>query len=61
MYHFISYVPKDGYVYELDGTRPGPIRRGKSENEILGPHAHSLEKKISLHVPMNCAYRFLVV
>jgi len=33
--HFVAFVEKDGHVWELDGRRAGPIRRGAVDGQGL--------------------------
>lgn len=45
VFHFISYIPIDGRLYELDGLKEGPIDLGPIGQESWLDVAHSMIKK----------------
>jgi len=49
--HFISFVCKDGHLYELDGRKPFPINHGKSSPDTFLQDAASVCKTFMKREP----------
>jgi ubiquitin carboxyl-terminal hydrolase L5 len=47
VFHFISYVPYKGILYELDGCQPGPISYGEcNDDDWLSKARVEIQKRI---------------
>ncbi|EFB28799.1 hypothetical protein PANDA_012567, partial [Ailuropoda melanoleuca] len=54
-FHFVSYVPVNGRLYELDGLREGPIDLGAcNQDDWISAVRPVIEKRIQKHVA--CKY-----
>jgi ubiquitin carboxyl-terminal hydrolase L5 len=58
-YHFVTYLPKNGLLYELDGLRTGPIMHAAVEDDWLGVARETIEQRISTYPSGSVSRRAL--
>jgi len=60
--HFVTFIEKNGQLYELDGRRQFPISHGATSENLLKDAAKVCENRIkSLESDASSEYRFSVV
>ena len=48
-YHFVTYLPINGVLYELDGLRQSPVMHAAVEEDWLGVARETVEERIATY------------
>jgi ubiquitin carboxyl-terminal hydrolase L5 len=62
VFHFISYVPFNGRLYELDGLQKGPIDLGETQSETwLAQAREAIQARIEKYAASEIRFNLLAV
>lgn len=60
-HHFISFVEKDGMLYELDGTKAFPINHGPTGGHLLRAAANIIKEYFMERDPENIQFNMMAL
>lgn len=60
-FHFVSYVPIDGRLYELDGLKEYPLDHGPTGDDWLAAAKPVIEKRISRYTAGEIHFNLLAL
>jgi ubiquitin carboxyl-terminal hydrolase L5 len=62
VFHFISFVPVNGQLYELDGLQPGPISFGScTTDDWLGKAREQIQARIQKYSETEVRFNLLAI
>ena len=60
-FHFVSFVPKNGRVYELDGLSKGPVDIGEIGSNWLITAQNALQKRIDEYSQFEIRFNLMIL
>ncbi|BEJ12135.1 hypothetical protein CspHIS471_0205950 [Cutaneotrichosporon sp. HIS471] len=60
-YHFVTYLPVNGVLYELDGLRSAPLMHAGCDDDWLDVARETIEARIATYPPGSVMFNLLAV
>ncbi|GMK54631.1 hypothetical protein CspeluHIS016_0112170 [Cutaneotrichosporon spelunceum] len=60
-YHFVTYLPVNGVLYELDGLRSAPLMHAACDDDWLDAARETIEARIATYPPGSVMFNLLAV
>lgn len=61
VYHFVSYIPYNGRLYELDGLQKGPIDHGEFDGNWIQKAIPVIQQRIAVYAQSEVGFNLMAV